>query len=69
MASDEVEIISELLFAAEALSVTCSDHQDDAIFEPQAGTPLWKETEVMGLFEVTCDMDTVLKNSNVPAPR
>lgn len=61
VSADDVEWVSELLFAAEALSVTCSDNQDDAIFEPQNGTRLWNETHLVGLFEVTCDMDAVLQ--------
>lgn len=61
VSAEDVEWISELLFAAEALSVTCSDNQDDAIFEPTESTPLWNETHLVGLFEVTCDLDIVLQ--------
>ncbi len=60
--SDEVELISELLFAANALSVSCSDNQDNAIFEPQDGTRLWEQTQIVGLFEVEYDMNTVLQH-------
>ena len=60
--ADEVELISELLFAADALSVSCSDNQDDAIFEPKDGTRLWEQTQIVGLFEVDCDMSDVLKH-------
>ena len=60
--ADEVELISELLFAANALSVSCSDSQDNAIFEPKDGTRLWEQTQIVGLFEVDCDMNDVLKH-------
>lgn len=60
--ADEVELISELLFAADALSVTCSDDQDDAIFEPKDGARLWEQTQIVGLFDVDCDMNTVLQH-------
>jgi ribosomal protein L11 methyltransferase len=60
--ADEVELISELLFAANALSVSCSDNQDNAIFEPKDGTRLWEQTQIIGLFEVDCDMNDVLKH-------
>ena len=62
VSADEVELISELLFAANALSVSCSDNQDNAIFEPKDGTRLWEQTQIVGLFEVECDMDDVLKH-------
>ncbi|MCD6045524.1 MAG: prmA [Gammaproteobacteria bacterium] len=60
VSADEVELMSELLFAANALSVSCSDNQDDAIFEPQDGARLWEQTKIVGLFDVTSDMDTIL---------
>ncbi len=60
--AQEVDLISELLFAAGALSVTCSDHQDEAIFEPKENQSLWAETDIVGLFEVTTDMKEVLHN-------
>ncbi len=58
--ADDVEFISELLFSANALSVSCSDNQDDAIFEPQDGARLWAETRIVGLFEASCDIKTIL---------
>jgi ribosomal protein L11 methyltransferase len=62
VSADEVELISELLFAAEALSVTCSDKLDDAIFEPKDGTRLWEQTQIVGLFDVTSDMNNILQH-------
>ena len=60
--ADEVELISELLFATNALAVSCSDNQDNAIFEPKDGTRLWEQTKIVGLFDVECDMEEVLKH-------
>lgn len=60
--ADEVELISELLFAANALSVSCSDKFDDAIFEPKDGARLWEQTQIVGLFEVECDMNNILQH-------
>jgi ribosomal protein L11 methyltransferase len=60
--ADEVELISELLFAANALSVSCSDNQDNAIFEPKEGSRLWEQTQIVGLFDIDCDINDVLKH-------
>lgn len=62
VSADEVEFISELLFAATALSVTCSDKLDNAIFEPKDGARLWEKTQIVGLFDVTSDMNNILHN-------
>lgn len=48
--------VSEILIGLDSVSVTFSDTNDDAIFEPKVGeTPLWKEVTVTALFAVDTD--------------
>lgn len=48
----EVEGLENFLLELGAVSVTFQDRQDTPIFEPDLGTtPLWPNTQVIGLFE------------------
>lgn len=52
---DQADFVSEILMGLDSVSVTFSDTQDDAIFEPPVGeTPLWQNVTITALF----DMDT-----------
>ena len=62
---DKVDLVSEVLMGLGAVSVTFSDSNDDAIFEPPVGeTPLWPETTIQALFDLNVDQahikDTLL---------
>jgi ribosomal protein L11 methyltransferase len=47
----ETDFISEVLIGLGSLSITYSDAQDDAIYEPPVGqTPLWDNVKVNALF-------------------
>ena len=47
----EIDLISEVLMGLGSLSITYSDAQDDAIYEPPVGqTPLWNCVKVNALF-------------------
>ena len=47
----ETDFISEVLIGLGSLSITYSDAQDDAIYEPPVGqTPLWDSVKVNALF-------------------
>ena len=47
----EIDFISEVLIGLGSLSITYSDAQDDAIYEPPVGqTPLWDSVKVNALF-------------------
>jgi len=47
----ETDLISEVLMGLGSLSITYSDAQDDAIYEPPVGqTPLWDSVRVNALF-------------------
>ena len=47
----ETDLISEVLMGLGSLSITYSDAQDDAIYEPPVGqTPLWNSVKVNALF-------------------
>jgi ribosomal protein L11 methyltransferase len=47
----ETDLISEVLMGLGSLSITYSDAQDDAIYEPPVGqTPLWDSVKVNALF-------------------
>jgi ribosomal protein L11 methyltransferase len=44
----------------DCVSVTFSDTNDDAIFEPKVGeTPLWQNVTITALFDVGADQDYV----------
>jgi ribosomal protein L11 methyltransferase len=58
----EVDLISEVLMGLGSLSITFSDAQGDAIYEPPVGTtPLWKKVTVTALFSTKMSMDSVAK--------
>ena len=47
----EIDLVSEVLMGLGSLSITYSDAQDDAIYEPPVGqTPLWDNVKVNALF-------------------
>lgn len=53
--------LSDALLEAGALSVTFQDQRDTPVFEPLPGeTPLWGDTEVIGLFTDATDMQHVV---------
>ncbi len=55
-ARSEADPLGDALSAAGAVSVTLKDAADQPIFEPGVGeTPLWQDTEVVGLFEAGAD--------------
>ena len=58
---EQVEVIAELLDGAGAAAVTFQDAEDQPLYEPAPGsTPLWKHTEITGLFPADCNLDTLL---------
>lgn len=57
----DAETVSDLLVSLGALSVTYEDAEDTPIFEPKLNeTPLWPNTEVIGLYDETFDLDKIL---------
>ncbi|CAC9568717.1 hypothetical protein [uncultured Gammaproteobacteria bacterium] len=47
----QADFISEVLMGLDCVSVTFSDTNDDAIFEPKVGeTPLWQSVTITALF-------------------
>jgi ribosomal protein L11 methylase PrmA len=56
----QADFISEVLMGLDCVSVTFSDTNDDAIFEPKVGeTPLWQNVTITALFDVGADQDHV----------
>lgn len=54
----QAEAIEDYLLELGAVSVTFQDVQDTPIFEPDLGTtPLWPNTQVIGLFESNYDLE------------
>lgn len=57
----DAEALSEWLMAQGALAATFQDAADEPVYEPGPGEiPLWSRTRVVGLFEMTLDVDAVL---------
>ncbi|HIB27839.1 MAG TPA: 50S ribosomal protein L11 methyltransferase [Candidatus Thioglobus sp.] len=57
---DQADFVSEILVGLDSVSVTFSDSQDDAIFEPPVGsTPLWQHVTITSLFDLEVDQDHV----------
>lgn len=57
---DRVDPIESALLNAGALSVTLKDNADEPILEPALGeTPLWRETQIIALFDAGIDTPTV----------
>ncbi|MDX1251879.1 MAG: 50S ribosomal protein L11 methyltransferase [Gammaproteobacteria bacterium] len=53
--------LSDLLSEAGAGAVTFQDGSDQPLYEPPPGaTPLWTQTQVVGLFEADVDVEAVL---------
>ncbi len=60
--AEQVDKIENALLACGALSVTLQDDADQPILEPELGTtPVWEETEVIGLFNADQDANELLK--------
>jgi len=56
----QADFVSEVLMGLGSVSVTFSDTNDDAIFEPKVGeTPLWQNVTITALFGVDTDQDYV----------
>ncbi|MGB1557991.1 MAG: 50S ribosomal protein L11 methyltransferase, partial [Oceanococcaceae bacterium] len=54
--TSQPEALAEVLEACEALAVTLKDAGDEPVLEPAPGaTPLWTDTQVVGLFDGTAD--------------
>lgn len=59
--ADEVERLENALLVCGALSVTLQDDADQPILEPELGTtPVWEDTEVIGLFDANQDANSLL---------
>ena len=59
--ADVAEQLSELLHDYGAVAVTLKEGGADEIFEPPIGeTPLWQDTQVVGLFELEQDIEATL---------
>ena len=59
--TEQASILSDILSDAGSSAVTLRDAADQPLYEPPIGeTPLWSDTEVIGLFEANTDMDEVL---------
>ncbi len=60
-APEHAEQISELLSELGAAAVTFEDGADQPLFEPDPGeTKLWNNTRIIGLFDVNCDMASII---------
>lgn len=60
--ADSADHISDRLTAVGALSVTMQDNADTPVLEPLPGeTPLWGETQVIGLFDANVDTQRIVQ--------
>lgn len=60
---NEVEALENALLAVDALSVTLQDDADQPILEPELGTtPIWDQTQVIGLFDANQNSEKLLAN-------
>jgi ribosomal protein L11 methyltransferase len=72
-AGNQVELLEELLFLADAQVVTLVDDGDAPIFEPPVGShPVWPQTQVQALFydvrpdsEILGDLATYFQRANL----
>jgi ribosomal protein L11 methyltransferase len=72
-AGNQVELLEELLFLADAQAVTLVDYGDTPIFEPPVGShPVWPQTQVQALFydersdsEILEDLATYSQRANI----
>lgn len=61
----QVNSIEDALMAQGALSVTLQDDADQPILEPELGTtPIWDETQIIGLFDANQNSEALLNNLN-----
>lgn len=59
---DDAENLAELLSEAGAAAVTMQDAADQPLYEPPPGTtPLWQLTNVVGLFDVSHNVDSIVQ--------
>ena len=71
---DQVELLEELFFLADAQAVTLVDDGNSPIFEPPVGChPVWPQTQLQGLFydqrpdaEILGDLATYFQRANIP---
>ena len=72
-AGNQVELLEQLLFLADAQAVTLVDDGDTPIFEPPVGShPVWPQTQVQALFydersdsEILEDLATYSQRANI----
>ena len=70
---DQVELLEELFFLADAQAVTLVDDGNSPIFEPPVGChPVWPQTQLQGLFydqrpdaEILGDLATYFQRANI----
>ncbi len=56
----ELNQIEDILFELGALSINLADARDEPIYEPLPGhTPVWQESIVTGLFDSSCNPETL----------
>jgi ribosomal protein L11 methyltransferase len=56
----QADLVSEILMGLGSISISYSDSQDNAIFEPPVGeTPLWESIQVKALFQSEVDINLV----------
>lgn len=61
LSADQVNIIEDCLLECGAVSVTLQDDADQPILEPELGTtPIWDNTQVIGLFEANQDSNQLM---------
>lgn len=59
--TEQASVLSDILSEAGSSAVTLRDAADQPLYEPPVGeTPLWSDTEVIGLFDANTNMDEVL---------
>ena len=60
--TEQAETLSDLLSELGSSAVTLRDAADQPLYEPPIGeTPLWNNTEVIGLFDTTINMQNILQ--------
>ncbi|WP_419813026.1 50S ribosomal protein L11 methyltransferase [Bacterioplanoides sp.] len=60
---NQVNSVEDTLMANGALSVTLQDDADQPILEPELGTtPIWDETQIIGLFDANQNSEVLLEN-------
>ena len=58
--NQQADLVSEVLMGLGSISISYSDGQDNAIFEPPVGeTPLWESIQVKALFQSEVDINLV----------